>query len=253
MRAFKSNRFDGGISCGLRRFQVLAQRRHAQDSPPVCHELLVFQCRTGVEDLRVRQGVRSVNPEDDFAFGVAPGITAAGHHHAHAGERTPVQFHPAQRTVHAGVEQFDEVVFQPRQIHLGFRVAKASIELQNFGAGLREHDSRIENSTEINPLGDKLEINISAKALARFISLNLPGKDVIFSDNFFDLPAGRSIQITCPNPDGWSIEQVHQALQIRSLANIIPAQPKIADDIKYYWIGLKPGNIINRILFSLIK
>jgi beta-mannosidase len=108
-------------------------------------------------------------------------------------------------------------------------------------------------STEINPLGDKLEINISAKALARFISLNLPGKDVIFSDNFFDLPAGRSIQITCPNPDGWSIEQVHQALQIRSLANIIPAQPKIADDIKYYWIGLKPGNIINRILFSLIK
>jgi len=108
-------------------------------------------------------------------------------------------------------------------------------------------------STEINALGEGLEILISTKILARFVSLNFPGKDIIFSDNFFDLPVGRSIRITCPMPDAWSIEQVRQTLHVCSLANIIPAQPKIADDIKHYWIGLMPGNIFNRILFNLIK
>ncbi len=89
-------------------------------------------------------------------------------------------------------------------------------------------------SAKINALGDKVEINISAKTLALFVHLNFPGKDVIFSDNFFDLPADRLLRITCPNPGGWFIEQDRQALQVRSLDNIIPAQSNTADDIKQY-------------------
>jgi len=41
--------------------------------------------------------------------------------------------------------------------------------------------------------------------------------DVIFSDNYFDVPAGRTVTITCPLPDGWSIVQAREKLKVRSL------------------------------------
>ncbi len=39
----------------------------------------------------------------------------------------------------------------------------------------------------------------------------------IFSDNYFDLPAGRIRTIAAPLPAGWTAEQATQALQVRSL------------------------------------
>jgi beta-mannosidase len=65
--------------------------------------------------------------------------------------------------------------------------------------------------------GDKLGFNVSAKALARFVELTLNGVDVIFSDNYFDVPAGTSVQITAPLPAGWTLTQAQKALQTRSL------------------------------------
>ena len=41
--------------------------------------------------------------------------------------------------------------------------------------------------------------------------------DVVFSDNYFDVPAGRSVVITCPMPTGWTAAQALQALQLRSV------------------------------------
>jgi beta-mannosidase len=53
--------------------------------------------------------------------------------------------------------------------------------------------------------------------LARFVELELEGADVVFSDNYFDLPAGQPVTITCPLPEGWSLEQARAALRVRSL------------------------------------
>jgi beta-mannosidase len=64
---------------------------------------------------------------------------------------------------------------------------------------------------------DTLTFNVSAKSLARFVELALDGTDVVFSDNYFDVPAGTSTKVTAPLPSGWTLEQVKQALQIRSL------------------------------------
>jgi beta-mannosidase len=41
--------------------------------------------------------------------------------------------------------------------------------------------------------------------------------DVVFSDNYFDLPAGQTVTVTCPLPEGWTLEQARKALQVRSL------------------------------------
>ena len=65
--------------------------------------------------------------------------------------------------------------------------------------------------------GDALTFDISARSLGRFVELALDGADVVFSDNYFDLPAGTCRKITAPLPVGWNLEQAKTALQVRSL------------------------------------
>ncbi|MEP6774392.1 MAG: glycoside hydrolase family 2 protein [Chloroflexota bacterium] len=71
--------------------------------------------------------------------------------------------------------------------------------------------------TEVAWNGTQLSIKLSAMSLARFVELSLDGADVLFSDNYFDLPAGRSAQITCPLPPGWTLVHAQQALRVRSV------------------------------------
>jgi beta-mannosidase len=62
-----------------------------------------------------------------------------------------------------------------------------------------------------------LLFRISAKSLARFVELSLVGAEVVFSDNYFDLPAGRSVSVRAPLPVGWTLDQAREALRLRSL------------------------------------
>ncbi len=64
-----------------------------------------------------------------------------------------------------------------------------------------------------------LIFNVSAKSLARFVELALEGVDIVFSDNYFDVPAGQSVKVTAPLPKGWTLEQAKNALQVRSLVD----------------------------------
>jgi beta-mannosidase len=98
-----------------------------------------------------------------------------------------------------------------------------------------------------------LEITISTRALARFVALSLPGADVVFSDNYFDLPAGRTARVTCPMPAGWSLEQAHHALQVRSLADVRPAGSPLSDRIQHHRAGLRPASLLTRVFFAFVK
>ena len=62
-------------------------------------------------------------------------------------------------------------------------------------------------------------IEVSAKALARYVWLKLEGVDVIFEDNFFDLPAGRSVKVRVQALPGWSVEDVRARLSLSSLVD----------------------------------
>ena len=64
---------------------------------------------------------------------------------------------------------------------------------------------------------DTLTFNVSAQSLARFVELSLADIDVVFNDNYFDVPAGTSVKVTAPLPSGWTLEQAKKALQVRSL------------------------------------
>ena len=60
-------------------------------------------------------------------------------------------------------------------------------------------------------------IHLQSTSLARFVELAFEGTDIIFSDNYFDLPAGRATQVTCPLPTGGTLDQARSALKVRSV------------------------------------
>jgi beta-mannosidase len=72
-------------------------------------------------------------------------------------------------------------------------------------------------SVQANARGDQLSIEITAQSLARFVELALADADIVFSDNYFDLPAGRTRVVTALLPQGWTQQQARAALRLRSL------------------------------------
>ncbi len=66
--------------------------------------------------------------------------------------------------------------------------------------------------------GGGLCLELTARSLARFVELKLVGApDLVFSDNYFDLPARTAAKITSPLPRGWTVEQARRALRVYSL------------------------------------
>jgi beta-mannosidase len=64
---------------------------------------------------------------------------------------------------------------------------------------------------------ENLRIQLSAHNYACLVEVALSGSDAVFSENYFDLPAGRSIEITVPMPAIWSLDQVRKAFKVRSV------------------------------------
>jgi beta-mannosidase len=82
-------------------------------------------------------------------------------------------------------------------------VANKHLELRKPGLKLQ---------TQVN--GENLSIKVSARHLARFVELSIDGTDAVFSDNYFDLPAGSTVTVKTPLPENWSGEK---SVRVRSL------------------------------------
>ena len=65
--------------------------------------------------------------------------------------------------------------------------------------------------------GEQVQIELASRSLARLMECTLEGADVVFSDNYFDLPAGRTVSISAPLPAGWTLSQAQAALKVRSV------------------------------------
>jgi len=65
--------------------------------------------------------------------------------------------------------------------------------------------------------GKQARLLVTAHSLARFVELKLAGADVVFSDNYFDVPAGWTVEVSCPIPAGWTLQKLRKTLQVTSL------------------------------------
>jgi len=70
---------------------------------------------------------------------------------------------------------------------------------------------------EMEQQDGRLVVDLAARSLARFVELRLDGADAVFSDNYFDLPAGRTLRVSVPLPEGWGVDRAGAALKVRSL------------------------------------
>jgi len=64
---------------------------------------------------------------------------------------------------------------------------------------------------------DQLIVDLTSRSLALLVEVSLTDTDVVFSNNYFDLPAGRTAQISCPLPAGWDLSRAQKALCLRSV------------------------------------
>lgn len=72
-------------------------------------------------------------------------------------------------------------------------------------------------STKVSADKSQVTIELTSKTLAKLVEVSLEGADGVFSDNYFDLPAGRKVTISVPLPSGWTAAQVQAALKVRSV------------------------------------
>jgi len=79
-------------------------------------------------------------------------------------------------------------------------VANKHLELRDPGLKAKSH---VESQT--------LRIEVSTRYLARFVELSTDGSDAIFSDNYFDVPAGTTVTVSTSLPENWTAESTVQA------------------------------------------
>ena len=72
-----------------------------------------------------------------------------------------------------------------------------------------------ETSVEVE--ADRATVRLRSDTLARWVELTLDGADVVFDDDYFDLPAGRVVDVSFELPPGWSAEKASGALRVRSV------------------------------------
>jgi beta-mannosidase len=82
-------------------------------------------------------------------------------------------------------------------------VANKHLELHRPGLKVQTHVD-----------GKTLCVDVSSHSLARFVELSVDGSDAIFSDNYFDIPAGATVTVTTPLPANWT---ENSRVQARSL------------------------------------
>jgi beta-mannosidase len=63
----------------------------------------------------------------------------------------------------------------------------------------------------------QLIIELTSRSLALLVEISLTDAEVVFSDNYFNLPAGRTVRISCPLPAGWTLDRVRNAFCLRSV------------------------------------
>jgi beta-mannosidase len=94
--------------------------------------------------------------------------------------------------------------------------------------------------TRVEVGDERLLVHITTRRLARFIALKLEGANPIFSDNYFDLPAGRHKTVECSLPAGWNEERALAALRVRSLNENGPVEAALISGVKssLAWVNM---------------
>jgi beta-mannosidase len=90
---------------------------------------------------------------------------------------------------------------------------------QTAGFAPIKHLSLADPAMTVNLRGEggQLMVELTSHSLALLVEGSLTGADVVFSDNYFNLPAGRTARISCPLPAGWTLSRAQKEFRLRSV------------------------------------
>jgi beta-mannosidase len=93
------------------------------------------------------------------------------------------------------------------------------VSRQTAGFAPIKHLSLTDPAVTVELRGEKgqLIIDLTSRSLALLVELSLTDADFVFSDNYFNLPAGRTARISCPLPSGWTLDQARKAFHLHSV------------------------------------
>jgi beta-mannosidase len=63
----------------------------------------------------------------------------------------------------------------------------------------------------------ELIVELISHSMALLVEVSLKGADVVFSDNYFNLPSGRCVQISGPLPVGWTLSRAQKEMRLFSV------------------------------------
>ena len=72
-------------------------------------------------------------------------------------------------------------------------------------------------SVNLQSQNGELIVELISHSLAVLVEVSLIGADVVFSDNYFNLPPRRTIQISGRLPAGWTLSKAQKEIRIRSI------------------------------------
>jgi beta-mannosidase len=90
---------------------------------------------------------------------------------------------------------------------------------QTAGFAPIKHLSLADPGMTVDLRGERgiLSVDLTSRSLALLVEVSLTGADVVFSDNYFNLPAGRTARISCPLPAGWTLSRARKEFRLRSV------------------------------------
>ncbi|MDR2654790.1 MAG: hypothetical protein LBC56_01785 [Oscillospiraceae bacterium] len=95
-------------------------------------------------------------------------------------------------------------------------------------------------------------VTLNSKNYARYVYLEAKGVTAPWSDNFFDIPAGRSVSVTVKLPEGMSLEQLQKNLKIKTLADVEPKNSLAKDKLLRFEMVLRKKNYLTWLAFKFI-
>ena len=99
------------------------------------------------------------------------------------------------------VENQRKVVFVAEMWQDGRRISQ-SVTPFVANKHLELHNPEVKVHSHVD--GKSLCVDVSAIHLARFVELSIDGTDSVFSDNYFDVPAGTTVTVNTHLPENWT-------------------------------------------------
>ena len=98
--------------------------------------------------------------------------------------------------------------------------------------------------------GGVAHVSLSSSVYARYVYLEVPSVTAPWSDNFFDIPAGQTVDVSVALPEGMTKERFKAALCIRTLDAVEPKNNRLVDRLLRIRMVLRRANFLSWLIFK---